>query len=193
MILREAGDNLVVTMPLGDFAEHLRLANGFADDGTEDGLLAAYLRNATAVVERHLSQALVRRAFEIRVSRWDRDGHLVMPVGPVESLTRFEMVSASGTIDLMSSGWELSRDTARQILTGHAGASLRPIPTGYWVEVGFEAGHADEWETVPGDLRQAVMLLAAHFYEFRGGSPVSGQGLPSGIAALLEPRRSYRL
>jgi hypothetical protein len=46
---------------------------------------------------------------------------------------------------------------------------------------------------MPGDLSQAVMLLAAHYYEHRYGAAVSGQGIPVAVQALLETQRSFRL
>ena len=46
---------------------------------------------------------------------------------------------------------------------------------------------------MPADLRQAVFLLAAHFYENRGdGRRVSGS-MPFGVLVLIEAYRATRI
>jgi uncharacterized phiE125 gp8 family phage protein len=72
------------------------------------------------------------------------------------------------------------------------GAASWPVPgravngIGITVEAGFGATPA----AVPEDLRQAVLLMVAHWYAHRGDEP---QPLPAGIAALLTPFREVRL
>ncbi|MCL5775590.1 hypothetical protein M1105_01090 [Limibaculum sp. FT325] len=193
MILREADGNSPIAWPLAEFGAHLRLANGFLDDGSEDAILATCLRNAAAAVERQIGQALIARGFELKVSRWDRDGHLVLPVGPVAGIARLALVSGAAVIEVPPTSWELEPGTTRQRLTGAGGAALSPIPTGYWAELSFAAGHASGWDGVPGDLAQAVMLMAAHFYEFRGGHGRAAGGMPAEAAAILDRHRAVRL
>lgn len=55
-------------------------------------------------------------------------------------------------------------------------------------EIRFTAGFGASWGDVPSDLRQAVMMLAAHFYENRNAQPDTG-GLPFGVLVLLEAYR----
>lgn len=193
MILREADGNPPVVWPLAEFGAHLRLANGFLDDGSEDAILTTCLRNAVAAIERHLAQALIARSFELKVARWDRGGHLTLPVGPVAVVTRLSMVSGAAAIDIGAEAWELEPGTTRQRLTGRSGGALSPIPTGYWAELGFVAGHAPDWAGVPGDLAQAAMMLAAHFYEFRGGHGRAAGGIPVEVVAILDRHRPVRL
>ena len=74
MIVTETSPAAVNPVPLDEFAAHLRLAQGFADDAAEDGLLELYLRNATSVVEARVGKALIRRGFKLQVTAWSRDG-----------------------------------------------------------------------------------------------------------------------
>jgi uncharacterized phiE125 gp8 family phage protein len=61
------------------------------------------------------------------------------------------------------------------------------------VEIGFTAGFGAGWADVPADLRQAVMLLAAQFYETRHDAGDAVAGLPLAVQSLLERWRTVRL
>lgn len=191
MFLSEAGAG-APPFPVSEAAEHLRLGIGFADDGSEDALLARYLASAVAVIERRIAQALVSRRFELRVSHWSSRGDLVMPTGPVTALVEAFMETNSASTVLDVSGWTLSAEPVRQRLTA-SGRPLPPIPAGGSVRIVFEAGIAADWAGVPGDLRQAVLLLAAEFYERRGTEHVADQGLPGPVLGLLNARRPVRV
>lgn len=191
MILTETAPAVVTPVSLDDFSAHLRLAHGFPDDGAEDGLLDLYLRNAAAAVEARTGRALIRRGFVLRLAGWDRAGHAVLPVGPVEAVTGIRFVREAETIELAAGTWVLEPGTGRQRVTGEAGSALPPVPQGHVVELTFEAGFGPDAADVPGDLRQAVMLLAAHHYENRYED--DGPGLPLAVRSLVDPWRPVRI
>lgn len=193
MLLKDTAPAAVQPVPLDEFAAHLRLGHGFEDDGSENALLELYLRNATGVLETRLSQALIRRDYTLQTGTWDRHGHAVMPVGPVTEITRISLVTASGSADLAPTMHALAPGAFRQKVTGVAGGALPAIPPGGYAEITFTAGHGADWTAVPDDLRQAVLILAAHYYENRSGDPAFTTGLPMGVAALVEPHRPVRL
>ncbi len=65
--------------------------------------------------------------------------------------------------------WRLLPDDQRPVIL--PGAALLPaIPGRGSVDVRFTAGFAATWDGVPADLAQAVLMLAAHYYEDRGSS-----------------------
>ncbi|HRO16297.1 MAG TPA: head-tail connector protein, partial [Paracoccus sp. (in: a-proteobacteria)] len=55
----------------------------------------------------------------------------------------------------------------------------------------FSAGFGTSWDRVPADLAQAVLMLAARYYEDRGfdGTQLA---LPHGVSALIERWRAVR-
>ena len=57
----------------------------------------------------------------------------------------------------------------------------------------MSAGYGPDWSDLPADLAQAVLMLAAHFYEFRHESAMSGQQMPFGVSTLIERYRNIRL
>lgn len=192
MILSEAGPGPVPVPPVAEFAEHLRLGLGFPDDGSEDALLERYLRSAVGVVERRIAQALVARRFEVRVSEWTREGLFLIPIGPVRAIVEANIERGGSATPLSVLGWTVSAGPTRQVLSAN-GMALPAIPPGGTVRVLFDAGLADDWDGVPGDLKQAVLLLAAEYYERRGTETVAETGLPGPVTALLAQRRPVRL
>ena len=193
MILTETSQAVVTPVSLEEFSAHLRLAHGFPDDGAEDALLDLYLRNAAAAVETRIGRALIRRGFRLQVTGWNRDGHMVLPVGPVAAVASVRFVLADDVIELPAGSWVLEPGTGRQRLTGAAGGALPPVPDGHAVELTFDAGFGVAPADVPGDLRHAVMLLAAHHYEERYGDTGARHGMPLAVQALLETWRPVRI
>jgi uncharacterized phiE125 gp8 family phage protein len=193
MLLTETTQAAELPVPIAELSAHLRLAHGFIDDGSEAGLLELYLRNATTVVERRAAQAMVSRQYQLQIGAWDRNGHLAMPVGPVVSVDSVRFVLPGSTIDLEPEDWVLEPGTARQKLTGTDGGPLWPLPKGAVAELIFTAGYGASWAEVPDDLRQAVLLLAAHYHENRFGDVAVDAGLPFGVMAIVEQHRPVRL
>lgn len=191
MILTETAPAAATPVTLSDFSAHLRLAHGFPDDGAEDALLDLYLRNATAAIEARTGRAMIRRGFLLRLGAWNRDGHAILPVGPVEAIAGIRFVRDAEAIDLAAGSWALEPGTGRQKVTGPAGGALPPIPEGYVAELTFDAGFGPAAADMPGDLRQAVLLLAADYYVRRHDG--DGPGMPLAVRGLIEPWRPVRI
>lgn len=191
MILTETTPAAVTPVSLSEFSDHLRLAYGFPDDGAEDALLDLYLRNAVAAVESRTGRALIRRGFVLRLAGWDRDGQVVLPIGPVEVVDSLRFVRGAEAIDVAATSWALEPGTGRQRVMGRSSDALPPIPEGYVAEFTFDAGFGPDAADVPGDLRQAVMLLAADYYERRHDG--EGPRVPPAVEGLLEPWRPVRI
>lgn len=191
MILTQSAPAATTPVSLSEFSAHLRLANGFPDDGAEDALLQLYLDNAVAAVEARTGLALIRRGFVLRMAGWDRAGHAVLPVGPVAAIGTLRFVQGTAAIDVDPASWALEPGTARQRVTGPNGEYLPSIPDGYVAEFTFDAGFGSAATDVPGDLRQAVTLLAADFYERRFDD--AGPGIPMAVRGLLVPWLPVRI
>ena len=74
-----------------------------------------------------------------------------------------------------------------------AGALLPVVPTGSSLRLRFTAGYAEAWEELPADLGQAVLLLAAHYYEYRNETALSDGCMPFGVTSLVQRYRPLRL
>ena len=194
MTLTEVSAPPAAAVPVRAFAEHLRLGTGFADDGSQDAVLELYLRSAMAAIEARLGRALIARDFAWTVTRWREEASQGLPLGPVRAVESVTLVDPDGSETAVDpESWSVIRDSQRPRLVGRFGRSLPRIPRSGHAEVRFSAGFGESWEEVPPDLRQAVFLLAAHFYERRTeGGGVAGT-MPFGVLALIEAYRATRI
>ena len=195
MILTEVSAPPAAAVPVRAFAEHLRLGSGFADDGSEDAVLELYLRAAMAAIEARLGRALLARDFSWTVTRWREDASQGLPIGPVRAVDVGDAggrrTAARRPVD--PEAWSVLRDSQRPRLVGRFGRNLPRIPRSGHAEIRFTAGFGEGWDEVPADLRQAVFLLAAHFYENRSdGGSIAGS-MPFGVLVLIEAYRATRI
>ncbi|MGY6703953.1 head-tail connector protein [Roseinatronobacter sp.] len=178
-------------LPVAAFRDHLRLSSGFADGATEDTLLAQYLCAALETVEGRVSRALFLRDYTLRLTRWRDPYAQVLPRAPVAQVTALTLRDRLGAQTLVPADrYILQADGARPRIVA-AGAALPAIPTRGTAQIAFSAGFGTGWDDIPADLRQAVLLLAAQYYEHRdtGGA----QDMDFGIRALLERWRDIRM
>ncbi len=191
MILTELTAVPDAALPLAAFREHLRLGRGFADDGTEDGLLLAYLRAAMAAIEARISKVLLARDFLWQVADWREPDAQPLPVAPVTALSELRLRNTAGVAQVVDPArYALVQDALRPVLRA-TGTALPMVPRAGHAEVEFTAGYAAEWDGLPHDLRQAVLLLAAEYYENRREAGTGA--MPFGVMALIEHYRTVRV
>ena len=194
MILTEVSAPPNSAVPIRAFAEHLRLGTGFTDDGTEDNVLELYLRAAMAAIEARIGRALLTREFSLTIMRWRDETSQGLPIAPVRSIDAIAIVAADGTETIAApDGWSVMRDAQRPRLVGRFGRNLPRIPKSGHAEIRFIAGFSETWEGVPADLRQAVFLLAAHYYDNRAESRSGETTIPFGVQMLIEAYRALRI
>jgi len=193
MMLIEQTTVPAAALPVSQFRDHLRLGTGFADDGSADVLLEALLRAAMAAVEGRTGKVLLSRAFTWTLTAWRDAGRQALPVAPVAAISQVGIFDRQGAMSVADpASYRLEKDTHRPRIAAD-GACLPVIPLGGRVEVLFDAGFGATWDLVPEDLAQAVMLLAAHYYEHRSEAAFGEGGMPFGVLALLERWRTVRM
>lgn len=178
-------------LPVQALKDHLRLGTGFSDDGMQDVLIEGYLRAAMAGIEGRIGKVLIARRFLWGLEAWrDLEGQ-AMPVAPVTGIVSVSLVDAAGAVTVVApSRYRLVLDTHRPRLAA-AGILLPVVPVDGRAEVVFDAGFGT-WAVVPADLAQAVMMLAAEFYE-RRHEAATVAGLPFAVQALIERWRNVRV
>ncbi len=193
MILIEETSVPLGALPVAAFREHLRLGSGFAGEGLQDGLLERFLRAAIAAIEARTGKILIQRDFSWTLSEWRSCAAEVFPVAPVLELTAVVMIDREGAEETLAPGvFCLVADAQRPQLKSRS-LTLPAIPRGGSVRVEFTAGLGADWDALPVELGQAVMLLATHYYEYRHEAAFSGGAMPYGVNALIERHRSLRL
>jgi uncharacterized phiE125 gp8 family phage protein len=193
MMLIEQGGVPQAALPVAELRAHLRLGTGFADDGFQDALLESHLRAAIAAIEGRTAKVLVARRFQWVIEDWRNGSEQALPVAPVTAVVSVTLVDAAGVPAVVASDrYRLVRDLHRPKLAA-AGAVLPLVPEGGSAEIVFDAGFGADWASLPADLAQAVMLLAAEFYENRheAGQCDAG-GMPAAVQALTDRWRIVR-
>ncbi len=191
MILVEETPVPVSALPIAAFREHLRLGTGFPDDTAQDTLLENMLRSALSTIETRIGKAILRRRFIWQLTAWRGLRQEELPTAPVTAILEVEVIEPDGTVTLLKPDrYVLVQDAHRPAISAR-GLSLPTVPVGGRLEIRFEAGFAPDWPAVPNDLKQAVFILAADYYETRGGAGSSG--IPARVAELLAPYRPLRL
>lgn len=193
MLLREEAATAEAALPVEILRGHLRLASGFGEAGdiAETAALGGFLRAVITAVEARTGKVLLRRRFVMRLDDWrDRMGQ-VLPLAPVPSVEGVWIEDARGdAVELPGSGWRLVPDNDRPVIRPD-GLMLPHVPRLGSVVIRFTAGFGPDWEDVPADLAQAVMMLAARYFEDRG-MVANAAVLPFGVSELLERWRTVR-
>lgn len=180
-------------LPLEAMKAQLRLGTGFGDEDVQDALIAGYLRAALAAIEGRIGKALFLRGFRWQVACWRAAGAQALPMAPVRAISALTIVDATGarmTVD--PARYALVPDLHRPRLRAK-GAALPAIPEGGRAEIAFQAGFGAAWSEIPADLRQAVLLLAARYHEFRHEAAMEAGVMPFGVGPLIEPWRNVRV
>lgn len=193
MILVELTSTPTQDLPLDPFKAHLRLGTGFSETSLQDEVLESYLRAAVAAVEARIGKMLYARRASWTVTRWTDIDSQPLPVAPISAIEAVVLTDRSGTeTSVADTGFALMKDTHRPVLAA-TGASLPNIPQGGSATITFDAGFGLDWLDIPPDLREAVLLLAGHYYEHRRDTSGAGGLMPFGVMALLDPHRNIRI
>ena len=193
MILIEETTVPDLALPVGQFKSHLRQGTGFSEDSVQEAVLNGFLRAAMAAIEARTGKILMSRDFTWELSRWPRTDGVARPVAPVTALTGVALVSPDDVetgVDLAL--FRLEQDTHQPCLKP-VGYALPSIAQGGAVRIGFTAGMAPVWDALPADLAQAVMLLAAHYYEYRNETSLGDGCMPFGVTSLVQRYRNLRI
>lgn len=169
---------------------------------SDDGLVAGYLLAARELAEERTGRVLVTQTWTETFDReWPRMGHVDRhlgiwprrrillkrpPLQAVVSITYVDTTGATQTLD--PSQYQVGRFE----LVG----AIEPAFAVCWpavrcqmdaISVQYTAGYAG---SIPETIRQAILLLAGHFYENRSATVISAtrmsvSELPIGVDALL--------
>lgn len=180
-------------LPVAEFKAHLRTGTGFGEDTLQDEVLKSFLRAAVAAIEARTGKVLISRAFSWTLTAWrDRTGQ-ALPVAPVTAVTRVALMDAADVETEIPLGeLRLERDSQRPRLRS-SGTLLPMVPVGGSVRIEFDAGFAATWGGLAADLGQAVLLLAAHYYEYRDETSLGDGCMPFGVTSLIQRYRTMRL
>lgn len=180
-------------LPVAALKRHLRLGSGFAEDDVQDAVLGSFLRAALAAIEARTGKALIARGFVWTLHGWRDQEGAGFPVAPVSAVSQLAVTDRFGAAEIIEPArYRLEPDGQVPKLRPQ-GAALPSIPEGGAAEIRFTAGYGAGFDDLPADLAQAVLLLAAHYYEYRDETAL-GQGcMPFGVTSLIARYRPMRM
>lgn len=166
---------------------HLRVSHN-----TEDALIADLIKAAREEVERSTSLALINQSWRLALDQWPRNGLVSLRKNPVISILAVTVFDDQGdgvVIEPENYRLDQSHALARLWLTGALGAALNGI------EIDFLAGFGPSSAEVPEGLKRAMMILVAHWFEFRGAYGARDQpvSVPDEYLRLIANYRAPRL
>ncbi len=172
-----------------DLAEHLRLPVA-SPEVEQTAELTALIAAATAAIERRIDGALIAQGWIWKVTDWRQAREL--PLAPVMSIESITLIAPDG-VEQPWTGWSLTPGPLRPRLTTGPQRSWPKIPHGGYAAIRFIAGFGPDASDIPADLRHAVLMLAAHYFEHREVATHPLTPLPLGVGSLLAPHRPIRL
>jgi uncharacterized phiE125 gp8 family phage protein len=164
-----------------------------ADD---DDVIAALIAGARVHVEAQTRRALITQIWRLVRDAWPDDGRIAVLPAPLRTLTAARVYRLDGSTQSIDPS-DFVADTSRvpAVLSFVSGAPPAPGRAVAGIELEIEVGYGDTEAVVPADMRHAIRLLVAHWYENRGLIATGGAAamLPETVNALLAPYRVLSL
>ena len=172
---------------LAEAKAHLRVTHV-----EEDALIGALITSARRVAEAKTGLCLIAQGWTVFHDSWPEDGLITLPLWPLRAVAELAVFGEEDTKAVIEPSHyvaDLASRPARLMLRGsrqwqRPGRALNGIAM--TVEAGFGPVPGD----VPPPLRQAVLMLVAHWYAHRGDE--AAPAAPSAVDALLRPYRAVR-
>jgi uncharacterized phiE125 gp8 family phage protein len=192
MALILTGGPAVEPVTLAEAKAHLRV-----DGSDEDMLISSLILTSRLHIEAALGLALITQSWSYFLDAWPRGTALKLPLRPVQSVAAVQLYAPNDAVTVVDPATYLldgKNDPSRLVRRG-PWVWPTPVRAANGIEIAFTAGFGDTAADVPASIRQAVLLLVAHWYEHRepieiGAATVT---IPHGVSDLLQPYRPVRL
>lgn len=187
------------------------------DDDSHDAFLSAAISAATERCESFTSRSLITRTLtlwkdswpigEYNDSYWEgwKEGPesiinaparaIILPRPPLQSIVHVKTYDDSDNATTYSTSNYLVDTVSqpgRMVLRDSSGI---PVSTrsALGLEVQYKAGYGDEMGSIPQDLRQGVLMMAAWLFEHRGDEEGEDAMQASGAEMMWKPYRIMRI
>jgi len=180
MTLIQTDPPLAEPVTLTELKAHLRI-----DASDEDELLGGLIRVARAHLEAVTGVALMSQGFRLVLDDWPRGTVIQLMRTPVQTIDAILVFDADGepqSFDLSDMLLDATARPARLVIKQRP----RPGQPINGIEIEFTAGFGSALE-VPPELKRAILVHAAHLYEFRGAVTLDMQpaSVPVGYDRLI--------
>jgi uncharacterized phiE125 gp8 family phage protein len=166
------------------------------DGADEDALLATLITAARLHLESVTGRALLTQSWRLVLDAWPAGGEVRLPVAPLSELSEIRAFDEDG--DGHTLGLEqfvvVPGDGPVRLLLPNAVAGMPALRQRFGIEIDYVAGFGAAAD-VPQELKQALLVLVAHWFEHRDAVVIAGSGavIPFGFDRLIAPWREVRL
>ncbi len=161
------------------------------EHGDDDDVITALIAAARVHVEAMTRRALLMQTWRFVLDAWPRDGRLEPRIGPLRELVAARVFDADGAARDID-GESFVVDSAANVIAAPCFALPAPGRVQAGIALDVLCGYGAEAGDVPADLRQAIRLLLAHWYDNRVAT-TDGAAVPASVRALLAPYRMLAL
>lgn len=161
---------------------------------SEDDMIGGLIAAARDEVERTAGKALIAQSWRLSLDDWPRAGPVLLRRGPVTQILSITVFGKDGEATVLAPETyvtDLDSTPARLHLDNPAD----PAVALNGIEIDFSAGYGEAGTDVPDLLKRAIMLLVAHWYEFRAAFGARSQpvSFPRGYERLIAGYTTPRL
>jgi uncharacterized phiE125 gp8 family phage protein len=161
---------------------------------SEDALITGLISAARDEVEKSAGLALIEQSWRMTLDDWPRNGCAFLnkhPVKDVQSVTAYGPDGEASLINPADYELDLLSRPARL----HFGPQPKALRKLNGIEIDFVAGFGEAGPDVPDLLKRAILVLVAHWFEFRASYGPADQpvSFPAGYERLLAGYRARRL
>lgn len=191
MTLTRLSGPVLEPISLAEAKSHLRI-----DTSDEDSIILALISAARLHVERVTRKITIHQNWRLYVDDLPTTKTVLLPISPISQISAVTFYDAQGNpsvLDAASYIVDLTSYPARLKFNGSVPfTSLREFNG---IEIDLVAGYGATTIDVPSDLKQAILLLVAHWFENRSAvtDVASYAPIPSGVQELLQPFRTVSL
>mgnify|MGYP000512996135 CR=1 FL=1 len=174
---------------LAQVKAHLRIETDDDDD---------YLGELTALAVSHVEQAtgvfLLTQTWRVYLDCLPAGAMVELPVRPISQIDVVTVYDVDGDPSVVAAS-DYQLDAVSEIPRLRFAAMPSPGIAMNGIEIDCICGFGDTGADVPDQLIRAILVLCAHWYEFRGsGLDAAGAGLePEGFAKLIAPWKKVLL
>jgi uncharacterized phiE125 gp8 family phage protein len=144
-------------------------------------------------VEGVTGRALLAQSWRLVLDDWPYNGQVRLPVTPFRSVTEITAYGADGVGHAVPLA-QFMGEPDRLLLPGMV-VGMPMLRERQGIEIEYVAGFGTEPDDVPADIRQALLVLVAYWFEHRDAVIIAGSGavVPTGFDRLLAGHKRVRL
>ncbi len=138
--------------------------------GDDDGLLLGYVAAAREYCEKLCGRAFITQEWDFWLPGWPPANRIRIPFAPLQSVEYLKYTDSSETATTVDPSIYVVQPgaTPGELVLRFAQIWPPIVMSPSWpINVRFKAGYGDAASKVPQSIKQAILMLAAHWYENR--------------------------